>query len=122
MVMAMRAKDVLGQAGEQAAADHLAAAGMRILDRNWRCKDGEIDIVAADRHVFVVCEVKTRSSARYGTPLEAVGRAKLKRLRRLAVLWLIAHGVRYDQIRIDVVGLIYEGTGGYTIEHVKGVG
>jgi putative endonuclease len=122
MVMAMRAKDVLGRTGEQAAADYLAAAGMRILDRNWRCKDGEIDIVAADRHVFVVCEVKTRSSARYGTPLEAVGRAKLKRLRRLAVLWLIAHGIRYDEIRIDVVGLIYEGTGGYTIEHIKGVG
>jgi putative endonuclease len=122
MVMAMRAKDVLGRTGEQAAADYLAAAGMRILDRNWRCKDGEIDIVAADRHVFVVCEVKTRSSVRYGTPLEAVGRAKLKRLRRLAVLWLIAHGIRYDEIRIDVVGLIYEGTGGYTIEHIKGVG
>jgi len=122
MVMAMRAKDVLGRTGEQAAADYLAAAGMRILDRNWRCKDGEIDIVAADRHVFVVCEVKTRSSARYGTPLEAVGRAKLKRLRRLAVLWLNAHGIRYDEIRIDVVGLIYEGTGGYTIEHIKGVG
>jgi putative endonuclease len=122
MVMAIRAKDVLGRTGEQAAADYLAAAGMRILDRNWRCKDGEIDIVAADRHVFVVCEVKTRSSARYGTPLEAVGRAKLKRLRRLAVLWLIAHGIRYDEIRIDVVGLIYEGTGGYTIEHIRGVG
>jgi putative endonuclease len=122
MVMAMRAKDVLGRTGEQAAADYLAAAGMRILDRNWRCKDGEIDIVAADRHVFVVCEVKTRSSARYGTPLEAVGRAKLRRLRRLAVLWLIAHGIRYDEIRIDVVGLIYEGTGGFTIEHIKGVG
>jgi len=120
--MAMRAKDVLGRTGEQAAADYLAAAGMRILDRNWRCKDGEIDIVAADRHVFVVCEVKTRSSARYGTPLEAVGRAKLRRLRRLAVLWLIAHGIRYDEIRIDVVGLIYEGTGGFTIEHIKGVG
>jgi putative endonuclease len=122
MVMTMRAKDVLGRTGEQAAADYLAAAGMRILDRNWRCKDGEIDIVAADRHVFVVCEVKTRSSARYGTPLEAVGRAKLRRLRRLAVLWLIAHGIRYDEIRIDVVGLIYEGTGGFTIEHIKGVG
>jgi putative endonuclease len=122
MVMAMRAKDLLGRAGEQAAADYLESAGLRILDRNWRCQDGEIDIVAVDRHVFVICEVKTRSSIRYGTPVEAVGRAKLRRLRRLAVLWLNAHGVRYDQIRIDVIGLVYEGTGGYTIEHIKAVG
>jgi putative endonuclease len=120
--MAMRAKDVLGRDGEQAAADYLEKAGFRILDRNWRCATGEIDIVAVDRHVFVVCEVKTRSGTRYGTPLEAVGRAKLRRLRRLAVEWLNAHGVRFDQIRIDIVGLVYEGTGGYTIEHIRGVG
>jgi putative endonuclease len=122
MVMAMRAKDVLGRNGEQAAADHLESIGFRILDRNWRCTNGEIDIVAVDRHVFVVCEVKTRSGTRYGTPLEAISRAKLKRLRRLAVAWLNAHGIRFEEVRIDVVGLIYEGTGGFTIEHIKGVG
>jgi putative endonuclease len=122
MVMAMRAKDLLGRAGEQAAADYLESAGLRILDRNWRCKEGEIDIVAADRQVFVICEVKTRSSIRCGTPVEAVGRAKLKRLRKLAVLWLNAHGVRYDQIRVDIIGLVFEGTGGYTVEHIKAVG
>jgi putative endonuclease len=122
MVMAMHAKDVLGRTGEQAAADHLESIGFRILDRNWRCADGEIDIVAVDRHVFVVCEVKTRSGTRYGTPLEAISRAKLRRLRRLAVAWLNAHGIRFEEVRIDVVGLIYEGTGGFTIEHIKGVG
>jgi putative endonuclease len=122
MVMAMRAKDVLGRTGEQAAADHLESIGFRILDRNWRCVDGEIDIVAVDRQVFVVCEVKTRSGTRYGTPLEAISRAKLRRLRRLAVAWLNAHGIRFEEVRIDVVGLIYEGTGGFTIEHIKGVG
>ena len=118
----MRAKDVLGREGEQAAADYLTERGFRILDRNWRCTDGEIDIVAVERHSLVVCEVKTRSGTRYGTPLEAVGRAKRNRLRRLAVLWLNAHGVRFDQIRIDVLGLLYEGSGGFTIEHVRGVG
>ena len=118
----MRAKDVLGREGEQAAADYLTERGFRILDRNWRCADGEIDIVAVERHSLVVCEVKTRSGTRYGTPLEAVGRAKRNRLRRLAVLWLNAHGVRFDQIRIDVLGLLYEGSGGFTIEHVRGVG
>jgi putative endonuclease len=120
--MAMHAKDVLGRDGEQAAVNYLEGCGFRILDRNWRCAEGEIDIVAVERHTFVVCEVKTRSGTRYGTPLEAVGRAKRARLRRLAVRWLTAHGVRFDQVRIDVVGLLYEGTGGFTIEHVRGVG
>jgi putative endonuclease len=120
--MAMRAKDILGREGEQAAADYLTKRGFRILDRNWRCADGEIDIVAVERHSLVVCEVKTRSGTRFGTPLEAVGRVKLGRLRRLGVKWLQAHGVRFDQIRIDVIGLLREGTGDFTIEHVRGVG
>jgi putative endonuclease len=120
--MAMHAKDVLGRDGEQAAVNYLESCGFRILDRNWRCAEGEIDIVAVDRHTFVVCEVKTRSGTRYGTPLEAIGRAKRSRLRKLAVRWLTAHGVRFDQIRIDVVGLLHDGTGGFTIEHLRGVG
>ena len=118
----MRAKDVLGRDGEQAAVTYLEGCGFRILDRNWRCADGEIDIVAVERHTFVVCEVKTRSGTRFGTPLEAVGRDKRARLRRLAVRWLTAHGVRFDQVRVDVVGLLRDGAGGFTIEHVRGVG
>ncbi len=94
----MGAKDVLGKEGEQAAVSYLEGCGFRILDRNWRCADGEIDIVAVDRHTFVVCEVKTRSGTRYGTPLDAVGQAKRRRLRRLAAQWLAAHGIRFDQI------------------------
>jgi putative endonuclease len=121
-VVAMGAKDVLGREGEQAAAGYLEASGFQILDRNWRCADGEIDIVAADRRTFVVCEVKTRSGTRFGTPLDAVGQAKRRRLRRLAAQWLAAHGSRYDQIRIDVLGLLRDGSGGFTIEHVRGVG
>jgi putative endonuclease len=120
--MGRQAKDVLGQDGEQAAADYLTGCGYRILDRNWRCAAGELDIVAVERHVFVVCEVKTRSGAGYGTPLEAVGRQKQRRLRGLAVAWLTAHGIRFEQIRVDVVGLVREPTGGFTIEHVRGVG
>lgn len=118
----MRAKDVLGRDGEQAAAEYLETKGLRILDRNWRCADGEIDIVAVDRRTFVVCEVKTRSGARYGTPLEAVSRLKRNRLRRLAVRWLTAHGVHFDQVRVDVVGVAPEPPGGFTVEHVQGVG
>jgi putative endonuclease len=120
--MAMRAKDKLGRSGEQAAAEYLESCGLRILDRNWRCAQGEIDIVAVERRALVVCEVKSRTGPGYGSPLEAVGRAKRSRLRKLAVLWLNAHGIRFDQVRIDVVGLVYEGTGGFTIEHIRGVG
>jgi putative endonuclease len=121
-VVAVGAKDELGREGEQAAVGYLEGCGFRILDRNWRCGDGEIDIVAVERHTFVVCEVKTRSGTRYGSPLDAVGHAKRRRLRRLAALWLSAHGIRFDQIRIDVLGLLRDGTGEFTIEHVRGVG
>jgi putative endonuclease len=120
--MAMRAKDVLGKSGEQAAAEYLESCGLRILDRNWRCGAGEIDIVAVERYALVVAEVKSRTGTAYGSPLEAVSRAKRARLRRLAVQWLNAHGVRFDHVRIDVVGLVYDGTGGFTVEHIRGVG
>src|ERR1700685_3187515 len=76
-VVAMGAKDVLGKEGEQAAVGYLEKCGFRILDRNWRCADGEIDIVAVERHTLVVCEVKTRSGMRYGGPLAGGGRAEL---------------------------------------------
>lgn len=118
----MRAKDALGRHGEQLAAEHLERSGLRILARNWRCSEGEIDIVAAERRVLVVCEVKTRAGVRYGTPLEAITRAKQRRLRRLAVRWLVANGVLFDEVRIDVVGLTSDQAGGFTIEHVRGVG
>ena len=118
----MRATEVLGQRGEQAAAEFLTAAGFRVLARNWRCAEGEIDIVAVERHTLVVCEVKTRSSDRCGTPLESVSRAKRNRLRRLAIRWLTAHGVRFDQVRIDIVGVQPGADGGLAVEHVRGVG
>jgi len=118
----VNAKDELGRAGEQVAAEYLERAGLRVLDRNWRCSIGEIDIVAAERQVMVVCEVKTRSDTRFGTPLEAITRNKRARLRRLASQWLVAHGVLFDEVRIDVIGLIRTPSGEYQIEHVRGVG
>ena len=102
----MNAKDALGQQGEQLAASFLAKAGLLILDRNWRCKHGEIDIVALDGRTLVICEVKTRSGLRYGTPIEAITRQKAWRLRKLAVLWVNAHGLIFGEIRIDAVGVL----------------
>jgi putative endonuclease len=118
----MRAKDALGRSGEQAAVQYLQQAGMRILDRNWRCTEGEIDIVAVERQVLVVCEVKTRSSGQYGSPLEAVSKTKRARLRRLAARWLVAQGILFDEVRIDVIGLTRDPAGRFVVEHVRGVG
>jgi putative endonuclease len=118
----LNAKDVLGRQGEQLAVEYLQQAGMRILDRNWRCAEGEIDIVAAERRALVICEVKTRSGVRYGTPLEAITRKKRSRLRRLAVRWLVAHGILFDEIRIDVIGVLRSESGEFTVQHVRGVG
>ena len=118
----MNAKDALGRHGEQLAAEYLQQAGFRILDRNWRCAEGEIDIVMVDRRVLVVCEVKTRSSTGYGTPLEAITRRKVRRLRHLAIRWVQANGVLFDEVRVDAVEVLKDGRGGFTIEHVRGVG
>ena len=118
----MNAKDVLGRAGEQAAVSYLEGCGFRILDRNWRSADGEIDIVAVERHTLVVCEVKTRSGTRYGTPLEAVTRKKRSRLRRLAVCWVLANGVLFDEVRVDVVEVLKDERGGFSLDHIRGVG
>jgi putative endonuclease len=117
----MNAKDVLGQQGEQLAASFLAEAGLMVIDRNWRCKQGEIDIVAVDGRTLVICEVKTRSGLRFGTPIEAITRQKAWRLRKLAVLWVNAHGLIFEEIRIDIVGVLRDASGEFAIEHVRGV-
>ena len=118
----MNPKDLLGQQGEQLAAKFLTEAGLSVLGRNWRCTQGEIDIVALDGRTLVVCEVKTRSGVRFGTPLEAITRQKACRLRRLAVAWVRAHGLVFDQVRIDVVGVVRTASGEFSLEHVRGVG
>lgn len=118
----MNPKDLLGQQGEQLAASFLSEHGLSVLERNWRCTLGEIDIVALDGRTLVICEVKTRSGVRFGTPLEAITRQKAQRLRHLAVAWVRAHGLVFDQIRIDVVGVLRTAAGEFSIEHVRGVG
>lgn len=120
----MRAKDAVGAYGERVAARLLTEAGMEVLDRNWRCPRGEIDIVArdaaADEVVFV--EVKTRRSTAFGLPAEAVTPAKLARLRRLAGAWLSAHDVVAGGIRLDVVAVIVPAAGAAQAEHLRAVG
>jgi putative endonuclease len=117
----VRVKDALGRFGEQVAARHLEEAGLEILDRNWRCADGEIDIVAVDGATLVICEVKTRSGLAFGDPAEAVVAAKSARLRRLALRWLAAHSLNSSELRFDVVTVLRRAEGGLLIRHLRGV-
>jgi putative endonuclease len=117
-----RQRSALGAYGEAFAARHLTEQGMVLLDRNWRCELGEIDLVLRDGPVLVVCEVKTRSSTAFGSPLEGVTEQKAARLRRLAARWLSAHGVRPDEVRIDLVGVLVPPGAPCELEHVPGVG
>jgi putative endonuclease len=119
-VVAMRASDALGAYGERVAAAHLVDAGMAIVERNWRCDIGEIDIVARDGDTLVVCEVKTRRGAEFGSPLEKVTPDKAERLRRLAARWIAQTGIHPLDVRIDIVGVVRSPRGAAQVEHVRG--
>ncbi len=105
--MASLAGNELGRRGEDLAAAHLEGLGLVILTRNWRCREGELDIVATDglRHL-VVCEVKTRSGDGFGTPAEAVTQGKRRKLRRLALLFQSDWGLYFAIIRFDVIAVM----------------
>ena len=119
IVEAMGAKDVLGRRGEDLAAEYLTEQGLVVLDRNWRCPDGEIDIVARDGAALVFVEVKTRRDLTFGPPEEAVIVGKRRRLRRLALQWLAQSTVRPDEIRFDVVSVLRPRKGPAMVEHVR---
>lgn len=113
----------IGAEGEAFAERYLTGRGMRVLDRNWRCSSGEIDLVLLDGDIVVVCEVKTRRSKAFGEPIEAITRAKLARLRRLAGRWLAEHAVSCGGVRLDVVALHLDpATETYQVRHVAGAG
>ena len=92
----------LGDHGETLVANWYEDHGYTVVARNWRCRNGEIDIVAAKGSVVVICEVKTRSSNRFGLPVEAITFTKQRRLRRLAAMFLAANPQRANEIRFDV--------------------
>lgn len=117
----MRAEDGVGRYGEDVALAHVVAAGWTVLDRNWRCRDGELDLVALDGTELVAVEVKTRRSTRFGHPAQAVTREKLARLRRLTALWLAAHDVHPASVRVDVVAVLVPGRGAAQVDHLVGV-
>lgn len=116
----MAEKDELGQRGERIAERHLVARGLTVLDRNWRCPQGEIDLVLRDGDETVFVEVKTRTSTTFGHPLEAITVQKLARLRRLASAWCAAHPGA-GRIRIDAVAVVAPRRAPATVEHLEGV-
>ena len=102
----MDPRRALGAAGEERAAAWYRARGYRIVDRNWRCRHGELDLVVARGRAVAFVEVKTRRTDRFGTPAEAVTPAKQQRLRGLALQWLEATGARPTSVRFDVVAIL----------------
>lgn len=114
----------LGALGEQLAVDHLIGLGLEILARNWRCRYGELDVIAADRaaDTVVFVEVKTRTGDGFGGLAYAVTEQKVRRLRRLAAAWLASQDRRWAAIRIDVIGVRVGRRRTPEISHVQGVG
>jgi len=124
--MATSARQTLGARGEDLAVVELERQGMEILARNWRCRLGEIDIIAAEvaegRTTVVFCEVKCRSGLGFGDPLEAITWKKLRTLRSLAAEWMAGHRVAAQAIRLDAVGVVLLRGQAPRLRHVKAVG
>jgi putative endonuclease len=117
----VHAKDALGRYGEDLAVEHLRRQGLTILARNWRCPTGELDVIARDGSALVICEVKTRRSTAYGSPLDAVGPRKIRRLRELALRWLDEQHQHVPEIRFDVIGIVQPLVGQPVLQHLRGV-
>ncbi len=110
----------LGRHGERIAAAYLAQAGLRVLDRNWRCREGELDLVAREGAALVFCEVKTRRGTGFGHPVAAVTPAKQRRLRTLAQRWLATHEQHAPDLRFDVVGVLVRPARPALVTHLRG--
>lgn len=122
--MQMLTRAEVGALGERLAADHLTASGLRILSRNWRCRYGELDLVAIDpaTDTLVFVEVKTRTGDGFGGLAQAVTEQKARRLRRLAAMWLATQDHRWTAVRIDVIGVRIGRRRTPEISHLQGVG
>ncbi|WP_235737601.1 YraN family protein [Nocardioides alcanivorans] len=118
----MTRTQALGAYGETLAAQHLVKRGMVLLDHNWRCDAGEIDLVLRDARTLVFCEVKTRRTVSRGTPQEAVTATKVARMRRLAAQWMADHDVHVPLVRLDLVAVLAPHSGAVEIDHVVGIG
>lgn len=116
----MNLRQDLGRYGENRAANYLQDRGYEIIDRNWRSREGEVDLVARERDFIVFIEVKTRNGAGFGHPFEAITKAKVARMRRLAANWCSSKQIAGLKVRLDAVSVLISG-GRVYIEHLKEV-
>lgn len=116
----MNVRQSLGRYGEDRAAIYLQDRGYEIIDRNWRSRAGEIDLVARDRDRIIFVEVKTRNGCGYGHPFEAITQEKVARMRRLAADWCSSKQISGLKVRLDAVSVLISG-GRVSIEHLKEV-
>ncbi len=106
----------LGARAERLAADELERRGCRVIDRNYRYRGGELDLVLRDGETLVFVEVRARRSAEYGSPFETVGREKQRRVARAAEHWLVTHGLTRAFARFDVVSVLLPADGPPQVE------
>ena len=123
---ASESRKQLGVRGEDLACAELERQGMRILERNWRCRLGEIDIIAAEADAtgltLVFCEVKCRSGLGFGHPLEAITYTKMRTLRQLAAQWMREHRMKASSIRLDAIGVVLVPGQEPSLTHRRAVG
>jgi putative endonuclease len=119
VIMTERSKR-LGERGEDAAAAYLERIGVTVVERNWRCPQGEIDIVGLDGESVVLCEVKTRRTPAKGNPEEAITAAKRRRYARLAQAYLQESGLTKVTVRFDVIGLLVIAEDRALLRHHRG--
>jgi len=122
MTTTAASRRALGAYGEELAARLLTTEhGMTLLDRNWRCPEGELDLVLREGDVLVACEVKTRRGDGCGSPHEAVDDVRLERLHRLVWRWAEEHDVHPGEARVDLVAVRRPRRGAAVLEHVRGL-
>jgi putative endonuclease len=125
-MVATESRKQIGIRGEDLACAELERQGMQVLERNWRCGLGEIDIIAAETGptglTLVFCEVKCRSGLGFGHPLEAITYAKMRTLRQLAALWMREHRRKASSIRLDAIGVVLVPGQEPSVTHVRAVG
>jgi len=122
MVLKRGRNQALGHFGESRIADYRLQRGDEVIERNWRVREGEIDLITLDKGgVFHFIEVKTRSSLSFGHPFEAISPAKLLRMQRLAMGWLVTHDCFGCEYSIDIASILLNPDGSHSLEYRAGV-
>ncbi len=116
----MYERHIIGKIGEEKASNYLINSGYRILERNFSCRQGEIDIIAFDGKYTVFFEIKARTNLEYGLPSEAVNKRKMKHMLNAIKYYLYIHKIENTNIRIDVIE-VYACNDEYRINHLKQV-